>query len=296
MIPYGRKKRNKVDRCNICGKVSDLTWDHVPPKHCYNGYPVSLNDAFSNMPTETSCQMRSQNGLKFRSICSECNNLRLGTNLDKELADFTSKISTVMTSSILLPEHIVIHDVQINKVARAICGHMLAAKNFFDEKCLIDMELREFFLNSDKLPPKNLKLLYWMYPYRTIFIYRDWMVKGHRGGRSYPDDTISTVSAFPLAYVLTCGNENCGLKDLSLYCTTNIEDRVDIVLDRSSCFYPDTKEFRHYAWPLNISDDINDAAMALGSMENTHIVADREVSLYLEHGKVQMKHQKQLNK
>ena len=28
---YAREKRKLKDRCNICGQVSDLTWDHVHP-------------------------------------------------------------------------------------------------------------------------------------------------------------------------------------------------------------------------------------------------------------------------
>lgn len=28
---YAREKRKIQDRCNICGRTSDLTWDHVPP-------------------------------------------------------------------------------------------------------------------------------------------------------------------------------------------------------------------------------------------------------------------------
>ena len=40
---YEKKKRNLKDRCNICGKVSDLTWDHVPPKFCFNNIRVEYN-------------------------------------------------------------------------------------------------------------------------------------------------------------------------------------------------------------------------------------------------------------
>ena len=37
---YAREKRKLKDRCNICGQVSNLTWDHVPPKFCFNNEKV----------------------------------------------------------------------------------------------------------------------------------------------------------------------------------------------------------------------------------------------------------------
>ena len=71
---YKKEKRKEIDLCNICGKSKRLTWDHVPPKCCNNRYAIKTNSWMEGIPEESSYAKKYQNGIKFRSLCDECNN------------------------------------------------------------------------------------------------------------------------------------------------------------------------------------------------------------------------------
>lgn len=105
--------------------------------------------------------------------------------------------------------------VKINRLCRAICGHLLAAKTFYDDLCLIDANLREYVINMGSLPPEDMSLMYWIYPYPTIILMRDINVGSFNGRYSLPDGTISIMSSFSMAYIVsTTKDEKCGLFDL----------------------------------------------------------------------------------
>ncbi|MBE6829083.1 MAG: hypothetical protein E7519_02605 [Ruminococcaceae bacterium] len=264
MISYSKEKRAKTDYCNICGKFSELTWDHVPPQSCFNEYNTKFNGLFDGLPEEDKFKGLQQNGIRYRSICSNCNNNLLGSNYDPELNIFTKSVKELMVSSIKLPSKILV-SVKVNKLARAVCGHLLAAKNFYDSEILIDKKLRKYFLNPELQPPQGMSLLIRIYPYSTIIVMRDaFIAKLGNSSIKFPSGVISIISAYPIAYILSGKGGNCGLLDLFTYCTSDIEQSVEIPIDFYSCFYPNTHEFRNLAWPCNISDEPDGAGMLLG--------------------------------
>ena len=60
---YSKNKGKKIGKCNICGQEAELTWDHVPPKFCFNTEKVKYNkilDIHNSKPLK-----ESQNGVKF---------------------------------------------------------------------------------------------------------------------------------------------------------------------------------------------------------------------------------------
>ncbi len=61
---YQKEKRNLVDHCNICGKITKPTYDHVPPKCCFNDIYVKPVENLSGRAEKynPSC---SQNGSKY---------------------------------------------------------------------------------------------------------------------------------------------------------------------------------------------------------------------------------------
>ena len=194
---YDKKKRNEIDRCNICGKRTKLSWDHVPPKCCNNNSKIKVNTFFEGPPNDGAKDYikNFQNGVKYRSICNECNNSLLGGNYDKELERFTQTIDRNLTTNIILPRDINIK-INVNMLCRAICGHLLAAKNFFDNS-INENILREYVLNDSLYPPENFKLLYWIYPYSAIFIMRDFWIESDVN-HPRPDGMISLMYSFPI--------------------------------------------------------------------------------------------------
>lgn len=59
------------------------------------------------------------------------------------------------------------------------------------------------------------------------------------------------------------------------YCTNIIDDTVEIKINFLSCYYNNTSTLRNYAWPTNVSDDYDGAAMVLFNQECGNIIASR---------------------
>lgn len=274
MGSYSKAKRAKIDFCNICGEKAALTWDHVPPQSCLNSVPVKFNHLMSGLPEFNKYEVSSQNGVKFRSLCPNCNNNLLGAEYDKELTQFTSAVVSHLQDAIdQLPPGIVnvsdlppfIGTYKVNRIARAICGHMLAAKNEYDNQTLPDVRLRDYFLKPTALPPKGFHLLMWFYPYSTITIARDFIAKKITATNALiPDGVCSIVSSFPLAYLL-CDDRYtgtlCSLFDL---CNTEIDDDVTMTVDFTSCLLK-PGVLRHPSWPAYVSSTEGGVDMILTS-------------------------------
>lgn len=250
---YEKKKRNRIDYCNICGIESELTYDHVPPKCCFNDMNVSPIEKMSGKQEKFNSNC-SQNGLKYRTICNTCNNSLLA-KYDKSLEDVVEQIKIFLMNDGNLESNTINLSIKINAFAKSICGHFLAMKNNYDKNCLIDISLREYVLSPSSLPPKDYQLLMRFYPFSTIFSLRDAVIVNMDGHLLVPGGTISVLSAFPFSFILSQGDYTCGCIDIFKYCSNNIEELVEIQLDLNSAFYPNTNVLRHEKWPCYISDD-----------------------------------------
>lgn len=279
---YVKEKRNKKDRCNICGRISDLTWDHVPPKFCFNDERAQYNSIFE-INNKKQYMHIAQNGIKYRSICAECNNNLLGSNYDKEYKKLVDLLYELYITPGTIPQYLEIQNLKVNKIARAIVGHFLAARNeYFDGK--LENELRKYFLNDKLKPPKELKLLYYVYIYNTIMIIRDVVPK--KFGKveySIPEGLISCMNAFPLAFILVhnCEN-NPGLCDLFEFCTEDINENLNIKIDLLSYMYPNGKKLRNPYWPCNVADGETGTSMMLVSDNSNSSVFSQIRSINME--------------
>lgn len=258
-MAYTKRRRERRGKCNICGKVYDLTYDHVPPKFWYNSEKIEYKEVFCDaMDTEKKFEI-SQNGIKFRSICSDCNNRILGRNYDIELKKWIEDIKKYMLSDSINNSEKIVCEVKVNKIARAIAGHLLAAKNIYEEENKIDIELREFVLDESKSSPHNMLLLFRPYIFSTILLIRDIVVTRVLAKKPpLPKGVISCLSSFPLAFVLVKdGDEKCGLDDLFSFCTNNIEESVKLPVNMNSLYFEGTDILRPMLWPCNVSDGFN---------------------------------------
>lgn len=248
-INYIKVKREATDRCNICGKVMKLTWDHVPPKAITEGVAVNVNRLFDGVPKDDNCEAVYNKGIKFRSICSNCNNTLLGFN-DKCYLEFTRNINSLLNNESRPPLFV---EMQISKLCKAVLGHMLAAKDSYDEYCIIDKSIREYLLAKISRP--DCKLYYWIYPYDTVNVLRDVSVV-NTNNAIVPKGTISVIACFPVGFLLTDSDGYMpGLVDLISLITDNEEDTVRIPVNIESAFHPGTKKLRHFLWPCNIGMD-----------------------------------------
>lgn len=130
-MSYIKEKRESIGKCNICGKTAKLTWDHVPPKFCFNNQRTQYNSLFEVSQGEK-YNLVAQNGIKYRTLCGECNNTLLGSNYDIEYKKLVDFLYNIYTTPSKIPQIVEIQEVPVNKIARAIVGHLLAArKDYF---------------------------------------------------------------------------------------------------------------------------------------------------------------------
>lgn len=244
-ISYIQETRDTVDRCNICGRKRSLTFDHVPPKATLLKPNVYTSTALSPIPTPDRYMKRYQSGIKYRSICQECNNVILGVN-DKELAKFTDSVAKeLLTPGI---SDTIVITTKLNRVVRAICGHFVAMKMDFERNNHPDKQIREILFRSDK-KLERLKLYCWFYPYTTVSNARDIVVVG----KYHPQGMIGVMASFPLAYMISIKKQDmCNLDDLSAYMTRSIDDDIQVTLHLHTSFYPQTRIYKHFYWPMNI--------------------------------------------
>lgn len=247
---YEKAKRERVDYCNICSQITTLTYDHIPPKCCFNDIKATPIETMSG-ETEKYNPFCSQNGIKYRSICAQCNNGILA-KYDKALEEFVIKLKEILMSE---PDctHKVI-SIRATAVAKSICGHLLAMKDRYDGQCLVDQAFRPFVLDPDKSPPQGYSLLLRYYPFSTVFFMRDAAILNISKREEIPEGTISILSSFPLAFILCQNSTDCGMLDLFQYCGCDVEERTDINFDFTSAFFPGTSVIRDPKWPCNIDD------------------------------------------
>jgi len=280
---YAKQKRRKVDKCNICGNIDELTWNHVPPKSCFNNKLVEYNTFYEDVINAKAIiagdklqrYTTSQNGVKYRSLCGKCNNDLLGAKYDPELERLTKFTHNLVNSKITLPSNVNL-SLKLNKLSRSIIGHILSAKNNFEDQVLTDLKLRKYFLDTSSLPPKEMKLLFRIYPYEEIVIQRDCVVGSMNRKDEFPSGSLDCLSFYPVAFVLCSDGSNCGQLDIFSKCTTNINDVMDFTIDLSTYKHPNSNVLRHFLWPINVSDDEYGASFLLASGSSSDSVITKK--------------------
>ena len=245
-------KRAEYDRCNICGKMEKLTDDHVPPKFWHNSsikrYSQGLG-TYNPEGTQNQFPWKARQGITFKSLCSDCNNRILGSETDRSLQQLCESVKKNMRVG---SKHFNCR-IKPNRVAQAVAGHMLAAKDYYDDECSIDTELRKYVLNPSQMPPENMSLCYFLYPHNCIVIGRDFVVgKAINMNESYrlPEGTISCIYSYPMGFLLLSDKQKLKLPDLFYYASGDIDEERDILCSRDSQFYPHTQRLRHPLWPI----------------------------------------------
>lgn len=171
-------------KCNICSRFGSLTEDHVPPKGSVRLTQMMSRDMIQalNMdePKKSEWKKKSQNGVKFPTLCEKCNTHLLGTHLDPEFIRFVKSINTIIqgidSSFITLPPTINITCVP-DKVIRAFLGHMTAIGNSripkenYCQSEFLREELGAYIKGEEKLPD-DARVYCWPFPYKNQTLLR----------------------------------------------------------------------------------------------------------------------------
>jgi hypothetical protein len=238
-------KREKVSLCNICRTKARMTWDHVPPKGGIELKPVEQESVFHRLTTDQKEKVFtiSQNGVKFRTICGKCNNDWLGGKYDPALNEFTLTTGKLLQAAIQLPPVINVR-ARPTAIIRAILGHLLAAKSDIDD-VVLDNEIRSFFFDEDAPIPDSIYVFYWIYPYASIIVLRDFVMPAVRGkfeGAGF----FNLLKYFPIAYLVSDIQSYEGLSELTIFRNLKSSEFANIPIP--------LHKVQHYAWPETVED------------------------------------------
>jgi hypothetical protein len=192
--------------CNICGNFSDLTYDHIPPKGCVEIKTVEIRSLSQHFYGKKRKAVISQNGVKFRTICSYCNNKLLGRQYDPELKKFTDEVSLFLRAKI--NERLVFPEkqsfkVKPQKLIRSIVGHILAGfvpEDLKGEKAPFPEALRYYLLHKNEPIPEKLRIFFWLYPVKNQIIIKKFGVTSIYNTKSFIAGSL--IKFFPAAYLL----------------------------------------------------------------------------------------------
>lgn len=223
-------KRSRVGICNICGAYDQLTEDHVPPKGSVRITQMEMYNICEAMgaqrPEKKGKQF--QNGIKFKSLCATCNNDYLGLNYDPALNEFSHNLSRIVKTPIAVPTKIDV-PVQVNKVARAVLGHLMAVGlNRYNDGEMAKSS-REYFLNTALIEPNNVLIYYWVYPYNRQILIRDATIAFDFGVE--PPVFFWLMKYFPVSFFVTCDkpdNLNIRTNCLNESLTSNIDEYIHL--------------------------------------------------------------------
>lgn len=228
VIPVTRGPR--TGPCNICGVSGLLTEDHTPPKGCVRPTGVMLKHAVDRLQAAASTKGRlSQNGVKYRTLCNDCNSGLLGGRYDPALIDFANTVAGYLASQLMLPEVVAIKT-KPQLLARSVFGHIAAQGVDRYQKGPRTEEWARFFQDETLPMPEGMHLYYWIYPYRRQVLMRDAVI----GQLGLPGAALMWMMKFyPLAFLIWQSNTGLALKhrDLSVYRSAKPDDEIDVMLD-----------------------------------------------------------------
>ena len=256
-----RRQRNPLivekctddQRCNICLQAEPLTEDHVPPKACLTDRSVHLYGLKDLMLADEAPVLytRSQDGLRYRTICQHCNNTLLGI-YDHDLKVLVDAISNFCESGLVLPRRS--HELPLKcrprAVLQSVLGHLLAAKSITDERGQFDVDLRPSILNPAVPIPDWIHIFYWLHPHRVVDVVRDIgmpAVRGRLWGSEFA--LFSILKFYPIGFIVTDSSFYEGLPSLDEYRAAPVEVETHIKLPVDWIFPSD--------WPNNITEDGN---------------------------------------
>jgi hypothetical protein len=263
---YAKSKRDKKSICNLCRVEKELSWDHVPPKGGIELTTIQMETIFSLLTgnKENRKFPESQNGMKYRTICSDCNSY-LGTEFDPTINDFALSVGRYLQSTIELPDTIN-HKVMPQRLMKAILGHLIAAKVEI-ENTLFDQQAREYVLDIAAPLPKDINIFYWLYPHDCSITMRDFVMFTPRGTFQEPA-IFQTLKYFPIAYLCNDKSEYAGLDNLSWYRNAGIDDEIEIPIN--------LRRTEHPYWPEAPSDEENNiVAGGASAFNSVHAIPKR---------------------
>lgn len=130
--------------CALCRTYADLTEDHIPPEALGNDGRWIARSYLTSATGDKDLIFgrQSRGGIRFRTLCKECNN-GLGGREDKALLDFFERTSKLTNSPLILSPLMRI-SAKPNLIYKSLLAHIVAA-NDTGIPTAFDIEARNLF-------------------------------------------------------------------------------------------------------------------------------------------------------
>lgn len=244
---WRKSNSNDHSTCNICESRTTLTRDHVPPRCCSNSGIIRYRKLFDENFFPSKQPRHSQSGIHFKTICSNCNNELLGKSLDPHLGLLQEQILNKLKSVNHLTDTISV-TIDINKICRAVVGHLLAAFPFYNNGG-IEPLLRNYFAGTSS----NIEgqfLYFWINPEDTIAVSRN---IGIASSDNLNNSCISLMKFPGGAFMLSNTSIDDNMINLLDYISSDQDHECTFEINLSS-IYTNSGEFRSTDWPLIATD------------------------------------------
>lgn len=166
---HNKIRKDENCKCALCGKVCDLTFEHIPPRNAFNNQPtkqvsmVDLTMDFSRKPWEIDGlpYVNNQKGGGMYSLCRECNN-NTGSWYGNDYIEFARTVSCALKKENLQEGHpivfLVFYPLRIIKqIISMFCSvnRSCGGEDF--------QTLRDFVLNKEQVHLDSKKFKVCMY-------------------------------------------------------------------------------------------------------------------------------------
>ena len=234
--------KNKYALCSICELNKKMSDDHIPPKCCGNSDKVfyrRFTPEYIGSKAKTK-DLYSQNGIKFRYICSDCNNL-LGTKYDDELGKFKEVILKLLKGS---NEK---YSIDVNKIVKSIVGHFLASSE--RDNCTHSVAMRDYFFDRNVEKFFNeYSLFVYFYPYNDqVFIMKEYMVMDLENDE-FSNKLFSSLYFYPFAFIFSEKRTDSKGTDLLEF----FKHRTVLRISTNDWYYDDGR-MKEYSWPAVVT-------------------------------------------
>lgn len=219
-----------VRRCNLCLRRAAMTEDHLFPRGLVAPGQRRVTEIMHKVdPRYRGRQgtFLAQNGVKKATLCGDCNNRVLGTELDPSLIEVYKAASKALAHAPFpVAARLDLYNININKVARAVAGHLLALDDSPQPRHTMTRQLRRFVLQEKAGLDPSLCFHIWLYPFNRQGMLKD--LHHIEFGTPYEPMWISAFKTYPLTFAFSTVIDNPSFKfdgviDLTPYVTTDVD-------------------------------------------------------------------------
>jgi hypothetical protein len=223
--PFIKPNHGTHGPCALCTKYSKLTEDHIPPESVGN---FDRWNARSYMNASTANQeltygRRFPGGIRFKTLCADCNN-GLGAKEDKTIAAFFRDVKKLLESRIILTPTMKI-TTRPNELYKGLMAHVVAA-NDNGIPTAFDTEARDLYFGRKPLLLSTWSLFYWVFLGPELVIIRN--VHHAVWHPTVQLRTMMLLKIYPLAFMFIQEPWAFGLPNMRMYLGARDDEEKEV--------------------------------------------------------------------